>query len=87
MKLEIIIFWLWLHGWGQLRVCCGCGMVKNLKMTSTLPLNILQWDPQEHFNIQQPYSGHLGYYHDHKHQPRTHLAIGHPWELFPSFPV
>lgn len=30
----MIIFKLWLHGWGQLRVCCGCGKVKNLGVTS-----------------------------------------------------
>ncbi len=30
----MIIFRVWLHGWGQLRVCCGCGKGKNLGVTS-----------------------------------------------------
>lgn len=34
MKVEIIIFRLWLNGWGKERVCCDKGKGKNLRVTS-----------------------------------------------------
>lgn len=74
----LAMFKLYLHSWRQLRFCHGGD--KSINQRLPFISYTKYTGSQQCLHLQQTHSGH-------RHQPHTHLAIGHPWELLPSFPV